>query len=96
MGIWLINNTVTISPGATLRCSYWWGSPGQPKGPMIASVGPIQDPVTQSNLVEVTQQGFVLNENGCTYTVDFTCEDVIGGDEFGECEIWAQSVWPAE
>jgi hypothetical protein len=88
---WQIADSVTISPGQTVRWSYWWGGgPGgeaKAMGPMIATVAG-STLVTESNWVAAVNNGFSVTNAGTVYTVDVTCEALPDNDNFGNYSVW--------
>jgi hypothetical protein len=74
----------TISPGATVRHSYWWGPLGN--GPQIAFAMP-PNIATLGNRVVSSSQAVEEGENGIVYTVDVACENVSGTGEPGAYQL---------
>jgi hypothetical protein len=91
---WRLSLGNSIYPGATVRHGYWWPakSPytgqleGSWQGPELALATP-QQLRTSSPEVTTANQGFYVDKEGITYTVDVHCE---GKSAFGNYEVWVQ------
>ena len=58
-------------------------------GPMIATVAG-SALVTASNWVAAVKNGFSVGNTGTVYTVDVTCEELAGNDNFGVYSVWPE------